>query len=139
MGTRTKRNFPVSEITVVALTLVVCTACPSREDASHRIIKNPTAAGVVLAPDLPALRALAVSNFKPPNGAVIVPNGTKARSLDHKYLKGGRLVEPYPANSYDMIRDGAVEVDLIEITEGPFQHSKGWVQGSCLRPDFPYL
>jgi hypothetical protein len=58
---------------------------------------------------------------------------------DRKFLKGGELVDPYPANSYDMERDQAVEVVLFEITEGAKRGSRGWVQKSCLRPDFPYL
>jgi hypothetical protein len=39
---------------------------------------------------------------------------------------GGRLVDPYSANSYDMARarDGAVEVETIRITEGPTRVSK---------------
>ena len=59
--------------------------------------------------------------------------------LDRKFLRGGELVDPYPANSYDMERDRAVEVVLFEITEGAKRGLRGWVQKSFLRPGFPYL
>jgi hypothetical protein len=38
-----------------------------------------------------------------------------------------------------MVRDGAIEVALFEVTEGPKRGAKGWVQASFLRPDFWYL
>jgi len=55
----------------------------------------------------------------PPAVAINIPNGTKGRAVDRKFLKGGILVDPYPANTYDMEREGAVEVILFEVTEGP--------------------
>jgi hypothetical protein len=119
-------------------TLAACfsTACPSSEEMKHRLIRNPTGSGIILAPDLYTLRKLSYSNFVPPNGAAVVPNGTKARLLERKFLKEGLLVEPYAANSFDMIRDKAIEVELIEVREGRFQFAVGWVPRSCLQPEF---
>jgi hypothetical protein len=94
-----------------------------------------TPSGILLARDLPTLNALYAGNSPQPHNIIIVPNRTIGRVLQLKFLEAGRLVEPYPANGYDMERDGAVEVALFEITEGPLRGSRGWVQFSLLRPD----
>jgi hypothetical protein len=94
---------------------------------------------VLLAPDLPELNALTVAKATPPSNVIRVASGTKGLALKRKFLKGGKLVDPYPANTYDMERDGAVEVVLFELTNGPNRGSKGWVKSSFLRPDFWYL
>jgi hypothetical protein len=50
-------------------------------------------------------------------GLVHLREGTKAIAIDRKFLlPGGRLVEPYPASTYDMARDGAIEVVRLKIT-----------------------
>ncbi len=128
-----------AELATVTVVVLLLTSCSSKEQLRYRVVKNPMGGGVVLAHDLPALQALLTPRSVPPSSAALIPNGAKAITLDRKYLRGGRLVEPYAANTYDMIRDRAVQVELIEIRDGPFQYSVGWAQSSCLQPDFPYL
>jgi len=122
---------------LVAGLLVQCAAC--LVDTRKFYVRSPQQQPILLAPDLPTLKALLSPNAVPPVTAISVPNKTKGRMLDRKFLRGGELVEPYPANSYDMERDGAVEVVLFEITEGPQRGVRGWVQMSFLYPDFRYL
>jgi hypothetical protein len=43
-------------------------------------------------------------------------------------LSEGRLIAPYPANTYDMARDGAVEIEKIKITSPPNEGLEGLVQ-----------
>ncbi len=118
---------------------LACTACLTGEQMRQRIVSSPAVSGVLLALDLPALNALISSSTPPPGNTIRIPNGTKGRAVDRKFLRGGRLVDPYPANTYEMERDGAIEVVLFEVTEGPHRGSRGWVQASFLRPDFKYL
>jgi len=70
---------------------------------------------------------------QPPKGNVI-SNGTKGNMLSRKFLQHGRLVDPYPANSYDMQRNRAVEVVLIRIKDGPYRTLEGWMPIRYLRP-----
>jgi len=123
-----------------ALTLLVVTiSATGCSDISKFFVNSPAPNGVVLASDLPTLNALVSSNPPAPDRVIAIPNGTKGRVLQRRYLKGGKLVMPYSANSYDMERDGAIEVALFEVSEGPKRGVKGWVQASFLRPDFWYL
>jgi hypothetical protein len=65
---------------------------------------------------------------------VFVPNKTRGITKGSQFLlKGGRLVEPYSANTYDMLRDGAVEVERIKITEGPQTGLVGWLPPHLLQ------
>jgi hypothetical protein len=62
-------------------------------------------------------------------GVVVIPEGTRAFYLGRSFiLPGGRLVAPYAANTYDMARDGAVEVERIRITQAPNENLEGWVE-----------
>jgi hypothetical protein len=66
-------------------------------------------------------------------GVVLIPEGTRAVYLGSRFiLPGGRLVNPYAANTYDMARDGAVEVERIRITQPPNENLEGWVQTGFL-------
>jgi hypothetical protein len=70
----------------------------------------------------------------PPDGrAVLIPNGTKGTARDRKFLKDGKLVEPYAANTCKMLQDKAMEVEPFEVTEGPQRGVKGWVSISLLQ------
>lgn len=102
-------------------------------------VSNPSANAIFLAPDLPTLAVLLASNATTPATAIPIPNGAKGLMLDRKFFKGDRLVDPYPANSFDMEKDSAIEVALFEVTEGPKRGAKGWLRMSLLRPDFWYL
>jgi hypothetical protein len=108
-------------------------------DVSKFYVRSPSPNGILLAPDLATLNALFAANSPPSSNLIAVPNGTKGRVLQRKFLKGGYLVAPYPANSYEMERDQAVEVALFEVGEGLQRGSKGWVHASFLHPDFWYL
>ena len=44
------------------------------------------------------------------------------------------MVKTYPANTYDMARDGAVELERIKITEGPNVGLEGWINSGSLAP-----
>lgn len=68
------------------------------------------------------------------NGIVVIPDGTEAEFNGSGFvLPGGRIVFPYPANTYDMARDGAVEVEKIRITKPPNQGLEGWIEIHSLR------
>jgi hypothetical protein len=68
------------------------------------------------------------------NDLVLVSDKTRAHYKDRKFLlPGGRLVEPYSANSFDMERDEAVEVERVRIIEGPHKGLEGWVPAGCLQ------
>ncbi len=122
----------------IAVLLVECAAC--FVDTRKFYVNGSTQNAILLAPDLATLQALfTAKEARPPARAISVPNGTKGRMLDRKFLRDGGLVDPYPANTYDMERDKAVEVVLFEITEGPQRGVRGWVQGSFLHPDFRSL
>ena len=67
------------------------------------------------------------------SGLVRIPEGTKGVMTDRKFvLPGGRLVEPFPANTFDMARNGAVEVERIRITQPPSVGLEGWVYTGSL-------
>ena len=71
------------------------------------------------------------SNVEP--GLVLIPEQTRALSMSRRYiLPGGVLVDPYPANTYDEARDGAVGVEKVRITQPPFKGLEGWVWGGSL-------
>lgn len=107
-----------------------------------RIVYGGRELGVFIATNENGLRTLSeangtasgISTHAGRDGLVFIPNKTKGRYKGQKFLlKGGRLVDPYPANSYDMARDGAIEVERIKITEGPHKGLEGWVQTNCLK------
>ena len=61
-------------------------------------------------------------------GVILVPSGTRGISVGRSFiLPGGRLVQPYAANTFEMARDGAVEVERIRITQPPNENLEGWV------------
>ncbi len=126
-----------SAFCLTAALLLGCAGCSV--DGRKFYVSCPPQQPILLAPDLRTLTTLLSPAGAPSGTAIPVPNGTKGRALDRKFLKGGELVVPYPANSYDMKRDRAVEVVLFEITEGPQRGVRGWVQSSFLHPDFWYL
>jgi len=64
------------------------------------------------------------------NGTVLVPAGTKAKALGANYvLEEGRFAPPSysPRNINAMHRDGAIQVEQIQIIEGSEKNSVGWV------------
>ena|SRR5436305_7531508 len=122
---------------VAAGLLLGCAACST--DMRKFFVSSPSQSGVLLAPDLATLNAVMAADSARPITAIPLPNGTKGLALERKFLRGGRLIDTYPANTFDMERDGAVEVVLFEVAEGPKRWSRGWVQASFLRPDFSYL
>ena len=126
-----------SAFCLAAALLLGCTGCSV--DARKFYVNCPPQQPILLALDVPTLRNLLSPASGPSGAAIPVPNGTKGRMMDRKFFRGGELVVPYAANSYDMERDGAVEVVLFEITEGPQRGVRGWVQMSFLHPDFWYL
>jgi hypothetical protein len=143
-STSRRQGNPLSSMATVGPSILVLlalqfssTGCST--DIRRRVVSNPTQGGILLAPDLPTLNALMAVNAGSPSNVIPVPNRTKGLALERRFLRGGNLVDPYPASSHDMERDGAVEVVLFEVTEGPNRGSKGWVQASFLRPDFWYL
>jgi hypothetical protein len=93
--------------------------------------KTCTESNVRKAQVLEVMTLCAVS--KPPAGIedraglVHLLPGTKAMATYRKFLlPGGRLVNPYAANTYDMARDGAVEVEHIK-ARGQNRTLDGWV------------
>jgi hypothetical protein len=74
-------------------------------------------------------------------GLVRISEGTEGIVTNRQFvLPGGRLVEPYAANTYDMARDGAIEVERIKITQSPNVGLEGWVYtGSLGRVGSPPL
>ena len=66
-------------------------------------------------------------------GLIVIPGGTESEFEGRRFvLPGGRLVIPYPANTYDMARDGAIEVEKVKITHGPNQGREGWIETGFL-------
>ena len=122
---------------VAAALLLSCAACSN--DMRKFYVSSQSREEVLLAPDLPELNASIAANSTPPSNVIRVANGTRGLALKRKFLRGGKLVNPYPANTYDMERDRAVEVVMFELTDGPNRGSRGWVKASFLRPDFWYL
>jgi len=110
---------------------------------------GPDAAGVWIAADDDGLRVMSNKPLIPPSPfgfqlaiptntadakLVFVPNKTRGILKGRQFLlKGGRLVQPYSANTYDMLRDGAVEVERIKITEGPQKGLTGWLPSGYLQ------
>lgn len=75
----------------------------------------------------PSRKPISVEDAK--NGIFLVPDGTAAEYEGRSFvLPGGRLVLPYPSNTYDMARDGAVEVEKIRITQPPNEGLEGWIE-----------
>ena len=65
---------------------------------------------------------------------VFIPNKTSGIYKGNYFLlKGGRLVTPYSANTYDMERDAAIEVEQIKIIEGPHKGLIGWLPSAYLQ------
>jgi hypothetical protein len=63
------------------------------------------------------------------NGIVLIPEQTKAIYTGRAFiLPGGRVVQPYAANTFDMAKDGAVEVERIKITQPPNKDLEGWIE-----------
>jgi hypothetical protein len=62
-------------------------------------------------------------------GVVLIPEGRRALSIGKWgiILPGGRLVDYYPATTYEMARDGAVEVEQIRIAQPPNENLEGWI------------
>lgn len=96
-----------------------------------RTVHSPDGAGIFLAVDEAALAKLTEPdaypvhpkyyrtpvpkpNIQDQNGLMFAPNGYKARVTDRKFLVHGRLIDPFPANTLDMMKAGAVEVERIE-------------------------
>lgn len=103
-------------------------------DARVRILNGEPESGVWLAIDSDGLRAMSGANraasgvaLELRNHFVFAPNQTRGIARGYRYLlPGGRLVDPYPANSYDLQRDNAIEVEKIRITGGPSKGVEGW-------------
>lgn len=66
-------------------------------------------------------------------GTVLIAEQTKGIFLRRSFLLPNRhLVAPYAANSFDMARDGVIEVEKVRITEGPNRDLEGWIETSLL-------
>jgi hypothetical protein len=117
--------------------LLACCAAwfiDSQEKANLvRIVNGGSERGVWVATGEDGLRAMRANRRTSP-GLVFLPNGTKGVWKAQRFLlESGRLVEPYPANSYDMVRDGALEVEKIQVTEGPQKGLEGWIPSERLQ------
>src|SRR5665213_2167126 len=73
------------------------------------------------------LRGVPVTSETTRKGMVLLPAGTRAISLDTRYvLPGGQFAVSYSApNINAMIRDGVVEVEHIKITQQPNKNLEG--------------
>ena len=88
---------------------------------------------LLISQDLFGLRYLIPTNTAN-DKLVFVPNKTRGIAKGVRFLlKGGLLVPPYPANTDDMLRDRAVEVERIKITEGPQAGVVGWLPSQYLQ------
>ena len=127
-------------------------------DLSDKVVPERTGAGVVLVTDKAVLLAHSARcdaewmeapparlvweickqswQQSPPAGVLVSP-GTKLRVLDRKFLQQGQLLDPYPANTYDMQRNRALEVDFVRVKEGPQRNLKGWVPSGYLQGLYP--
>ena len=132
---RAERAFVI----VIVILNAISSACITRSDAQLRVVVGPMGDGALLARDLPTLRAIVEGQPILPSSAIWVPDGTTGKAIDRKFLQRGQLVEPYPATGNDMKRNGAVEVVLLQITNGPRKGLDGWIIASRLRPSFRYL
>jgi len=66
-------------------------------------------------------------------GTVLIAEQTKGIFLRRSFLlPSGRLVVPYAVNSFDMARDGVVEIEKVRITDGPNRDLEGWIDTSLL-------
>lgn len=134
----TRRGKPLSlrqtqlllAIVLVFWSLIACV----KGDILSRVVQNPNGTGAFLANDVDTLVAIAAG--RPGEGRPFLPNGTEGRMLDRKFLKGGVLVNPYAASTLDMERDGAVEVILFEVSNGPKRGLRGWIPSSIAQPNF---
>ena len=125
-------------------------------DVSERAVSNYAATGVVLVTDEAMLRDYSLACEPewtepvqspwnrpqdgtktwirhPPKG-IWLPNGTKGNMVDRKFLRRGELLPPYPANSFDMERDRAVEVARIRVKDGLHKGVEGWMPNTYLKP-----
>ena len=64
----------------------------------------------------------------------LIPRRAKANIQNRQFLQDGKLVDPYPANSYDMQRNRAIEVVFVEIKDGPHRDIQGWMPLRYVRP-----
>jgi hypothetical protein len=140
-------------VTVMAIS-VVHLLTQMNEAMVARTIRGSNAAGLFLATDETAIAKLTnpdpypaiIFNLQTPVpiskedqvGLVFVANGTRARFMTHRFLRRGRLVEPFPASTVDMMKAEAVEMDQIRIIEGPQKGNEGWVRAYCLKYDWRY-
>jgi hypothetical protein len=102
----------------------------------YALPKNCTEANMRSA-HVPEVLTLCVPRLSAKNenraGLIHLLPGTKAVATSRMFvLPGGRLVSPYAANTYDMARDGAVEIEHIKIHS---QHREvdGWVVAGQLQ------
>jgi hypothetical protein len=76
----------------------------------------------------PASNLVPVTSQMVKKGVILIPQRTTAISVGQSFiLPGGRLVQPYAANTFEMARDGAVEVERIRIMQPPNENLEGWV------------
>jgi hypothetical protein len=134
--------FSLSLVVILVGSLLAWWAKDQNQRAAVRILNaGENAPGVWIATDENGLkvmsnRTMMSSPFGTPSDIwpntaddklVFVPNHTRGIARGERFLlKGGRLVIPYSANSYDLQRDGAMEVEGIEIMEGPHKGVMGW-------------
>jgi hypothetical protein len=145
-----RRTIGVFALSVSLYSVVAWFLNDQGQKARVRIVNGgQNAAGVWIAADDDGLRVMSNQPLIPPSPfgfqydiptntaddkLVFVPNETRGIAKGRQFLlKGGRLVRPYPANTYDMLRDGAVEVERIEITEGPKKGLIGWLPSTYLQ------
>ena len=96
-------------------------------EANLRASSNPLTGFVCNTPRPPITSEMVTK------GVTQLSEGTKAVVMDRRYvLPGGRLVVPYPVNTYDLARDGVIEVEKIKITQPPTEGLEGWVQTDFL-------
>lgn len=135
MSTRLKWPIKVGTLAVIgSIFLALAWFLNTAEvDNLVRIARSGPDGGIYIATDQNGLRALSEATGMR-QGLVFIRKGTGARYRSRKFLlKGGRLVDPYPANSIEMLRDGAIEVERIRIVDGPNKGLEGWVHPGDLR------
>lgn len=135
------------------LTLLIFSGCG---DLSEVVVNANPAGGAVLVTDIAVLKEYSIAcaaewrrppafpfgqipdgtatwTEQPPQG-VFIPNGTKANIQNRQFLQDGKLVEPYAANSYDMQKNRAIEVESVKIKDGPHRELQGWLPKRFLYP-----
>jgi hypothetical protein len=139
-----RMTIGISVLSISLYTAVAWFFNDQDQKARVRIVNGgPEAAGVWIATDDDGLRVMSDRPRVPPSlfgfpseiptntaddKLVFVHNKTRGIAKGRRFLlQGGRLVQPYPANTYDILRDGAVEVERIKITEGPQKGLIGWL------------